>query len=336
MQYHSQTASDPDFKSSEGIGYMGFSNVGFEGLLVAPSSTDSRTPPAFVPGSLVHELGHVFGAEFHSDDPRVKSYSREKRRGVRGFDVQMADKIVDKLEMVSIMESFFDGETMQDLWIDPFSYGAMLRYLKWPWYDPELVIMNGVMDKNGEFAMVDSINVTHGDLFAYPESEFKFVARSLEGEVILQNSLHPDFRMFAGGRMDPIGLEVAPVSLSFPNLPEIDSLEVSMAGFVTFRLDVKQRGLQAAIDHIPDVGFWVGSRKLIRIIRDQMIHRVEKYLYFKERRKKYQARKELWLLRRIVEKTIRDHYETEFPLDMEKSEVLSVINDTMASVKRWE
>ncbi|MCB9084854.1 MAG: hypothetical protein H6624_10945 [Bdellovibrionaceae bacterium] len=248
----------------------------------------------------------------------------------------MADKIVDKLEMVSIMESFFDGETMQDLWIDPFSYGAMLRYLKWPWYDPELVIMNGVMDKNGEFAMVDSINVTHGDLFAYPESEFKFVARSLEGEVILQNSLHPDFRMFAGGRMDPIGLEVAPVSLSFPNLPEIDSLEVSMAGFVTFRLDVKQRGLQAAIDHIPDVGFWVGSRKLIRIIRDQMIHRVEKYLYFKERRKKYQARKELWLLRRIVEKTIRDHYETEFPLDMEKSEVLSVINDTMASVKRWE
>ena len=67
-----------------------------------------------------------------------------------------------------------------------------------------------------------------------------------------------------------------------------------------------------------------------------MSHRVDKYLFFKERGKKYQARKELWLLKKIVEKVVRDHYEPESPLDIGKSEVLSVIEDTVLSIRNWE
>ena len=331
MQYHSQTASDLDFRLSHGFGEMGFSNVGFEGLLVAPNLQNSLETGKFIPGTLVHELAHVFGAKFHTDEEGAPFVDES----AGGFEVDLPDQIKPKPNVIQIMASKGGGH-LEDMWIDPFSYGAMLRYLKWPWYDPELVIVNGVMGRDGEFSLVDSIQVSHGDLMAYPESEFEFVARNGRGEMVFHNYLVPNFQVFVGGWSRPMDLSVAPVSLVFPNLLEIDTLELTRAGDVTFRLDVKQQGLLTAIDHIPDSGFRVRNRRLIRLIREQMNHRVDKYLFFKERGKKYQARKELWLLKKIVEKTVRDHYEAESPLDMQKSEVSSVISETMMSVNAWE
>ncbi|MCB0364070.1 MAG: hypothetical protein KDD68_01720 [Bdellovibrionales bacterium] len=336
IQYHAKTSLDEYYKHEGWKSVLGYSQVGLEGIIVVPSASNSLEGPAFVPGSLVHELGHVFGTKFHSNDPRVVSYTRKERNVVAGYEFTAEGEMQARFGMVSIMESAFEGDPLQDLWIDPFSYGAMLRYLKWPWYDPELVVVNGVMSKDGDFSLVDSIQVSHGDLMAYPDSEFEFVARNHRGEVVYHNNMVPDFQMFVGGFEEPIELNYAPVSISFPNLSEIDSIEVSKGGFVTYHLDVKQQGLRAAFDHIPDSGFRVRNRRLIRLIREQMSHRVDKYLFFKERGKKYQARKELWLLKKIVEKVVRDHYEPESPLDIGKSEVLSVIEDTVLSIRNWE
>lgn len=240
--HSSQGASGVSGKSAFVI-YNGSMNVG---LIDASDSV-----------SLAHELGHLIGQgiDFYEGDNTLKVPAGVEWGGT-GINSRTKELYSGKMPFMGPLQ-----DNLSDLWVDRNTYYKAFNTLLRPELDPEIIILGGLLHKDGHFELSQFVESNSG-LLTNGNNEGTIVVQTVRpnGSVINQVRYLAEFSMISmrksGSGPLTLDMGVAPIVVSLPNSTEVARVQVISSGNVIFEKVVAKppSTAQELVSKIPLVG----------------------------------------------------------------------------------
>ena len=268
-----------------------------------------------------HELGHMFGLrcdpeEYESDPPGILS---------NGFWV---DRRIPVSSVPCFMGFSPDPRTLDTRWIDVDDYKALFRALRTDPVDPEALLVAALVHRDGTVDLrpwyfMPATTLTE----SVPGGNYAVRVTDAGGSVLWTVEVPVDFRMM----VEPTGpeeVDVAPLLVTIPFPETAVEVQIARDGRVLAAVGPGPKLLVDAISAIPDFGFTKEPRER----RNALLNKAEAIARMAAAHgKKDQTRGELMKLtrdlRERVESWLVDGYVKTTPLQVEKAEVLRVIDE---------
>jgi hypothetical protein len=265
-----------------------------------------------------HELGHVFmgGPEDHTVPVQGSGYWVTENREITNKDCFMGP---------------FAFQTLDTRWIHQGHYEKLFGILSGAIPDPEILVATMFIGKDSSVELTDSRLLPAGTATQNSPGEYTVRALDSIGRVLSQITMPIFFELILdpGGVVVP--MDAMPVLVALPFVSGASSVEVLRQGQVLTRFNPTSRLLNDAIRAIPDFGFDTNPAQR----RTALLNKVEAINAMLASGANRGAEQALVNdLRPSIERWLVNGYQKTNPLQMEKAEVLALIDRLVANIQR--
>ena len=321
FSYHT-TSSDPhnqcNFSTTSGITipWWEFGGLATEGFWTASA----------------HELGHTFGLQIGAEEYDITCPDPVHclpGRPATGYWVSKGIPIDPLYGAFCFMGTGLPF-TLNQNWVDNEHYSQLMKALSNDSAaDPEVLVVSGLLHSNGAIDLRPWYYLANGTATANRPANYAVRVKDGNGQVLTETQFPVAFSM----QVEPVGsrpTDTVPLLLAVPYPKSAAIVEVIGNDQTLVSVSPQSKLLRDSIGAIPDSGFLRNPAET----RDALLNKVaaiEKQIavgdYFGARQKLQND------LSKQVESWLLDGYTKVTPLQLEKAEVLKVIDDTAARLQ---
>lgn len=306
----------------------GLTNTGKDKFLNPASIITDNSLSAVLAHELVHSfVNHDSGSDgAHSDDDVKNAYDAKNNflysdSNVRNYMFEQSNKIGLKP------------------WIDKKSYKDLFNFFKNPIKDPEVLIISGILSRNGDIEITETLVSKNGVLTPNPdEGSTEITIVGFENEILTSFRFEMDFQLMSS----PDGLidvDQEPFVISLPYSKEIRQIEVRIDGELKVRFDPLGKSLVDAINSLDEESQIFTKRnnnKLKKLRKRQLLKYANKYEYLA---KKYDEKLNKCSYKRSRKKSSwhkhKHCFAGKFKNEVSKRALDQILRLLKAKINRW-
>jgi hypothetical protein len=284
-----------------------------------------------------HEVGHVYGLWTNQEEYDIseRSYPIEKAGFWVNKRIEMTNALCLMADAPKIKEDSWDSWLTKSLvktWIHNDCYKNLFwKFLTNP-TDPEVLIVGGIISKDGSISLGPSYRVPNGRIDKGESGDYSVKIFDINNEVIDEIPFDIRFQLHVtpGGIMET---DIAPFGLSVPYTPDTSRVEISQNGQIIAEFNPNIKLLHDAVDLIPSTGFEKNPDQRRKALHNE-IDAIEKILT--EGNFQGAIQKLEHDIKDKLDKWLVDDYPREDLLQYAKDEIIDLVNKTIQRLSSLE